>query len=393
MTPRRLTVLALVLAALGLAPSRASAGPSASRFLVTDRGDAVDVVIPGATAATLTAEVVRQRLEVPLRGRPEGREVRPGDPTVKSIEIRGRSQRILSIKLFVDHDAVVALAPRVRLQQEGDALRVTIPRSPPPPPAPAPAPTPTPTATTPTAVASITPPVAPTAPLAPASTTEHPGATVMAAAPPTALAAAATTAAAPASAPGAPAASALASPRGGSGGVPTTTLVVVLAALAIGAVAVLRRRRTSPLATTSLDVLASRSLGGKARVVWLAAGEREMVVAVTGQNVQILGQWRAGAGAALGPTARGTRDLPLVDDEAPAGSAAAAGRDELGGRPHLSLVGPGRASAASSPAVSGILRLRERLGQLTAADREPSGDPEADEQWAKEILAATGGRR
>jgi len=48
-----------------------------------------------------------------------------------------------------------------------------------------------------------------------------------------------------------------------------------------------------------------------------------------------------------------------------------------------------------SPAVSGILRLRGRTGQMAAVLPEDiaSGDVVADELWAKEILAATGARR
>jgi len=59
-----------------------------------------------------------------------------------------------------------------------------------------------------------------------------------------------------------------------------------------------------------------------------------------------------------------------------------------------------------SPAVSGILRLRGRTGQMPAqlpvmtsvptpaiSEDVATGDVEADELWAREILAATGGRR
>jgi hypothetical protein len=45
-----------------------------------------------------------------------------------------------------------------------------------------------------------------------------------------------------------------------------------------------------------------------------------------------------------------------------------------------------------SPAVSGILRLRARTGQMPISEAVATGEVEADELWAKEILAATGGR-
>jgi hypothetical protein len=44
--------------------------------------------------------------------------------------------------------------------------------------------------------------------------------------------------------------------------------------------------------------------------------------------------------------------------------------------------------------VSGILRLRGLTGKMAAVSADvATGDVEADELWAREILAATGARR
>ncbi|HSR98014.1 MAG TPA: hypothetical protein VLM79_13230, partial [Kofleriaceae bacterium] len=63
--------------------------------------------------------------------------------------------------------------------------------------------------------------------------------------------------------------------------------------------------------------------------------------------------------------------------------------------PAVSMAGSGVVEKPMSPAVSGILRLRGRTGQMAAVlpDEIASGDVAADELWAKEILAATGARR
>ena len=50
-----------------------------------------------------------------------------------------------------------------------------------------------------------------------------------------------------------------------------------------------------------------------------------------------------------------------------------------------------RVRGLATPAVSGIMRLRGKLTPIT--DEVATGDTDADEQWARDILAATGGRR
>jgi flagellar biogenesis protein FliO len=135
-----------------------------------------------------------------------------------------------------------------------------------------------------------------------------------------------------------------------------------LAGIGCGAY-LLKKRRGAQGAVATIDVIAQRSLGGKARVVWFAAGGHEMVVAVTPQSVRMLGQWPA--------SARPAGMLPVAH-----------------------TVGPEARPAASS-AVAGILKLREKAGPAFAqlGDDVATEDVDADALWAKEILAATGAKR
>jgi flagellar biogenesis protein FliO len=145
----------------------------------------------------------------------------------------------------------------------------------------------------------------------------------------------------------------------------------------------MRRRRAQTAPAATIEVIAQRSLGGKARIVWLSAGPREMIVSVTAQQVRVLGQWRKSE--ATLPTAQARNDGrprgETIDDRSTAGAA-----DGFAS-------GTGDLPRPVSPAVTGILRLRGRTGQMTAVSEDvASGDVVADELWAKEILAATEAR-
>jgi flagellar biogenesis protein FliO len=157
-------------------------------------------------------------------------------------------------------------------------------------------------------------------------------------------------------------------------GLPIGTLAIGGLAAAAGVVALLKKKKTPAIG--ELDVVAARSLGGKARVVWLNAGERSLVVAVTPQNVRLLAQWRRDRGVAADEPALSELLAPAPAPKAPEPPA----RTDL------------PRAVAQNPALSGILRLRERAStQQTEAIT--TGDTEADEQWAREILAAMGSRR
>ena len=171
---------------------------------------------------------------------------------------------------------------------------------------------------------------------------------------------------------------------GGSGGPGFGRVVIAVLAIALagGAIVALRRKRgAAPTATgPQLEILASRSLGGKTRVVWLGAGDRELVVAIAAQHVNLLGQWR-----------RGEADRPVdraLERSQPMRLEAVAAEGEpsfaTGSTPMARVRG-------TSTAVSGIMRLRGKVTPIT--DEVATGDTDADEQWARDILAATGGRR
>jgi flagellar biogenesis protein FliO len=142
-----------------------------------------------------------------------------------------------------------------------------------------------------------------------------------------------------------------------------------LGALGLGAW-LLKKKKGLAVPTQAIDVIAQRSLGGKAKVMWLAAGTREMVVAVTPQSVRMLGQWKRNGAP--------NNDFSLPLPEAQTIERTTSGR-----------IMP---RAATSPAVSGLLRLRAQTQPVISQD-VATDDIEADAQWAKDLLAATGGRR
>lgn len=348
----------LVLGLIGLLTLAADAAPGGERsFSLAPAAESVEVVARGVVAAPgATIRVTRERLEIPIDDRARVDRQSYGDPTVRRVEVRGRAPRVLSIKLRHDGARVAALAATARFVQVGEELHVIIPRTPAPAPVPAStapesarsavaaAPTPTPTgADEPAMIGAATPSELPPSELRPAVEPSPPA-----------------TGTAKASIAGARA--------GGSGR--WWIVLVGLGLVGGGAALVLRRRRASPSTSTDLEILASRSLGGKARVIWLSVGGRELVVAVTPQQVRPLGQWRAGERSAR--TFASAFDDAVAD--APGGAAS---------RP-----------VAASPAVSGLLRLRERLPSASSVSAEvATGDEDLDAQWARDLVSATGGRR
>jgi flagellar biogenesis protein FliO len=165
-----------------------------------------------------------------------------------------------------------------------------------------------------------------------------------------------------------------------------------LAVVALAIVGILRRRKHPTAITSRIEVIDSRSIGGKSRVVWLSAGEREFMIAVTPQSARVLGTWRRGEV----PTGQ------RAEDEEAADGLGLGGHDELPlpppprsqpTQPLHSLPRRGYPRTGTSPAVDGILRLRGNRTSPDQVDDFASGDTGADEQWARDILAATGGRR
>jgi len=401
---------------------------------------------------------VRSRLEVPIVGAPNVKRVIPTDPTVKVIELDGDdAPRALSVKLGFERADVKTLSRFAQAIQVGDDLHLLIPRKIPaegvaprlPDPtltpelaaavarieasAPMIGPRPDPSAARkaepksearsdakldakldakPDAKTDAKPDAnAPAASNAPSSANaaqpaanDNPAQSASAVAPPLAGEAPAASAdAKPHAAPDARPTAATSKPAGdgkllkpalASDADDTWFKIAMYAALGLAAAGagiwLLRRRRMNFTPPASIEIIAQRSLGAKARIVWLSAGPREMIVSVTAQQVRMLGQWRKPDVPASLPAAHTYSD----DRYAP---------QEVIHERSEAIAVPRRTTSEfsavvekpMSPAVSGILRLRGRTGQMPAVLPEEiaSGDVVADELWAKEILAATGARR
>lgn len=361
------TLLALPAIAFAEAP------PS---FEVLDRGTAVEVIAHNVTAAKTAITPIRSRLEVPLVGHPRADKALPTDATVKLVEFDGNEQRVLSVKLGFERPEVKALAKYAQAIQVGSDVHIMFPRLVPAEGTAIVLPEPTLPAAlaaklAATAPAPITPVAAPMVPETKVATPPEPkletnGEGKPEAKPGTAPAAAATVKPAATAAPTKEDAWQKISMYGAIG----------LAAIGCG-VWLLRRRKAQLGVVSTIDVIAQKSLGGKAKVVWFTAGGREMVVAVTPQSVRMLGQWKKCAGT----------DNVTFSALPSAHTHTEVTRDA---RPE---------TRASSAAVGGILKLRERRSQRNIIapplvnDDVATDDIEADEQWAKEILAATGARR
>jgi flagellar biogenesis protein FliO len=434
-----IVVITVALAALAGSASPAGAQPKLRRprLAVIDRGDQVEVVVSDVKLPTTPLmRVNRERIELPLAGRP----VEVNDVfdrgLVMRIDVRGEgAAKTLSVKLRRDHAAVMALAQGAMARQEADGVHLFVPKAagtaaPVPVPVPeaagtaAPVPVPVPenppVAATPTTTAPLTATAGTTVTLAGATL-----APVVEPGPDTASATANPNPAATANPKPSPDPTVNANPNpnpnpttddrapiaglgltgtstgsgtgtgltgGGSGpGFGRAILAVGAIALAGLAVVLIRRRRGAVPAAPGpqLEILATRALGGKNRIVWLGAGERELVIAVGAQRVDLLGAWPRS------PEHRDHREHRALPEpgERPTSLRLEAIRDdgEPGFAAGSTAIPRTRTLNTNTSAVSGIMRLRGRLPQL--ADDVATGDRDADEQWARDILAATGGRR
>ncbi|HET9620670.1 MAG TPA: flagellar biosynthetic protein FliO [Kofleriaceae bacterium] len=125
--------------------------------------------------------------------------------------------------------------------------------------------------------------------------------------------------------------------------------VIMYAVLGAGALAAgvwqVRRKRGPQGPLASIEILAQRSLGGRARLVWLTAGPHELLVAVTAQQINLLGQWpRSMPGAEL-------EHASFADTMAAASTAPAAtahGTAQAAGIGRLTGFGPASAYAAAA---------------------------------------------
>jgi flagellar biogenesis protein FliO len=352
-------------------PSIASADGPAS-FEVSDHGDSVEIIAHNVEAKTTNVSTVRSRIEVPIVGAPIAARMASSDPTVLFAEFDGHA---LSIKTRLGYPETKALAPFAKAQQVGPDLHLTFPRH---------------------AVVAIapTPAIAP-APVAAKPVEAAPAPVVVEKKPDikqaqAALAAATTNAnpvAAPVTAPvkleTKPAAPATHTPippdhesTFGSPGLYGVGALVTL--LACGYL--MKKRKKEAAVVGTIDIIAQRSLGNKAKVMWLSAGGREVLVSVTAQNVHMLGQWSKS-------------DREGMPRAATLGNSSF--REELA-QQDVEVAAPPPPMIQSS-AVSGILKLRARTATIQPLplvnEDVATDDAEADLEWAKEILTASGVRR
>lgn len=157
--------------------------------------------------------------------------------------------------------------------------------------------------------------------------------------------------------------------------------VIVLGVLALaGGAAMLfrkKRKRGDDVPAAELQVVATKHLGGKARIVWLNAGERELLVAVGDGSPRLLSQWRQRPGSATSKASVFEQKLKEMAPEPEAQASPTPKRRTL------------KTRKPTSPAIAGILKLR---GEEPAVSEDvATEDADADAEWARELLKATRG--
>lgn len=402
--------LATSLVILCAAASTAGADAT-SRFEIVDRGDAVEVIAHDVKAAKTTISPIRSRLEVPLVGTHTiPKLVPPTDKTVKVIELDGHSQQVLSVKLDFERPQVQQLAKHAQAIQVGNDLHILVPRAIPAAGTTVALPEPTLTPELAAKAAAIAPviDVKPEAKPEPkldvkpvAATTEVKPAEVPATGP-------LIRKTEPAETPKKQEPIGKAS----EGGMKNFPMLLACVLALLGCIVWVKRRKSGANAakpSTSIEIIAQKSLGKQAKIVWLVAGGREMIVSVTAQQVRMLGQWKksespsavrtpiraegSGRISTQPVTERARRSGQFSIPEATALPSLASDKSDER-RARSSAEGDTKVNdKAASPAVAGILKLRARTNVPMVNEDVATDDVNADEVWAREILAATGARR
>lgn len=201
-------------------------------------------------------------------------------------------------------------------------------------------------------------------------------------------------------------------------------LIVGLLLIVAGAGVVYWRSRQPPREAAELGglrIVASKALGGKAKVVWLNVGERNMIVSVGESGTQLLSEWGQGP-ASPGSKPKTPLGLAPLRGEIPWPSASSAPiqptlmdmpapkplpvkaaaspevydfRSTLRAARELSdqedIFGPAKGQSTGlsmqSPAVAGLMKLREQ-GPVVNVE-VATQDADADAEWARELLKAT----
>ncbi len=384
--------LATSLVILCAAASSAGADPT-SRFEIIDRGDAVEVIAHDVKAAKTTISPIRSRLEVPLVGTTTIPKLVPPDKTVKVIELDGHSQQVLSVKLDFERPQVQQLAKHAQAIQVGNDLHILVPRT-----IPAAGTTialPEPTLTPELAAKAAA--IAPVIDVKPEALPEPK---------PEAKPAAAITEAKPAEVPATGPLIRKTEPaeppkkqapigKASEGGMKNFPMLLACVLALLGCIVWVKRRKNNANAakpSTSIEIIAQKSLGKQAKIVWLVAGGREMIVSVTAQQVRMLGQWKKSESpSAVRTPIRAEGSGPIAQ---PVMAERTRRTSQFSIPEATALPSPSSgADKSSSPAVAGILKLRARTNVPMVNEEVATDDVDADEVWAREILAATGARK
>ncbi len=409
----RLALLLLLIPATALANTDVS-------FELLDRGDSVEVIAHNVKASRTAVSPIRQRLEVTVVGRPYAAGKVPTDANVKVIEFdMGAEPRVLSVKLNYERADVKALARFAQAIQVGDDLHVMFPRKLPAEGTIVKLPDPTMPAIVkatdvkldvktdakvdPKNAVKIDPKIDATKVDPKLDATKIDPKNVVASAKLDDIDDDTKLDTAKIEAKPTPKLAAKAEPKATLAPAPENdgwTKLSTYGAIGLGAAGLgawlLKKRRAPAVATSTIDIIAQRALGGKAKIVWFTAGGREMVVAVTQNSVRLLGQWPKDAAhdapmfaepTAL-PEATALPEMPRISRTM---SRTSLEREVAAARHTRPDIGVD----AASPTVTGILKLRAQTVQpidLRVSDEVATGDTEADEVWARELLAA-GSRR
>lgn len=366
-----------------------SIADSTSRFEILDRGDAVEIIAHDVKAAKTSISPIRSRLEVPLVGTTTIPKLVPSsDKTIKVIELDGRSQQVLSVKLDFERPQVQQLAKHAQVIQVGNDVHMIVPRT-------IPAAGTTVTLPEPTLTPEL---AAKAAAIAPVIDAPKPEPAIEAKAEPTTEAKPVEMV--PSTGPLIRKTEPAEQPRkpigkAESGGAMKNFPILLACVLGLlGCIVWVKRRKNGANASkpsSTIEVIAQKSLGKQAKIVWLVAGGREMIVSVTAQQVRMLGQWKKSESpnavrSPIRAEGSGRMSQPVIGERSSRMSQVSL--PEATALPSLASV-----DKPASSAVSGILKLRARTNVPMVNEDVATDDVDADAVWAREILLATGARR
>lgn len=375
-------ILSTLIALFALLTGPAQAAPSLE---VVDDGEQVLVYLHGVSFTDATARPKGPYIEIELIGAEvKAAKTFAKDKTVTSVETVGHPRPRLYVEMRKGKEAAVQTASLIRVEPWEDGLRVTVPRNP---------------------VKSAVPEPVSVAGPAPAPREESTAA-------PAPKEASAPKEAAPSKEPLLPQASTplqLKEPESSGMGALTYGLIALLL-VGCGALAFWAKRRQAIQGpNTKIKVVATHDLGGKAKLMLLSAGDKELLLSVSDQGARLLERWKSPNGpgeaqvsepvSAPAPAAKNApRPGPRLAPVPPIDESRINTQESL--RPSPIRLSQPQQAKPQSAAVAGLLRLKNQsaapaAGAAAAAvAAAPAPSQEIDEQdedanWARELIALT----